>query len=133
LRLKEEIAFDGQRMQKLRLIKKIGQVELAKTLGFTKTTISNYECNVSTPSCSVLKKLCSILDTSADYLLGLADEPNPVYNHLSELPEKFRDLKISEIELFEKFDLVNMTIQEISDMISILLIYIEKHKKYKNL
>jgi transcriptional regulator with XRE-family HTH domain len=132
VKFKEKNAFEGHRMQDLRFKKKIGQLELAKMLGFTKTTISNYECNVSSPSCSVLKKLCSILDTSSDYLLGLAEEPK-ASSHLIEMPEKYKNLKISEIELFEKFDLVNMTIQEISDMISILLIYVEKHNKYKNL
>jgi len=130
---KKETAFDGFRMQDLRFKNKIGQVELAKMLGFSKTTISNYECGVSSPSCDVLKKICNILGTSADYLIGLTDKPQRANYHETEIPEKYRDLKISEIELFEKFDLVNMTIQEIADMITLLVIYVESRNKYNNL
>ncbi|MGG2091282.1 helix-turn-helix transcriptional regulator [Bacillus sp. S13(2024)] len=52
-------------------------VELNKRTGntFSKTTISNYETEVSSPSIEILLEIGLILNVSIDYLLGRVDNP----------------------------------------------------------
>ncbi|HIV17998.1 MAG TPA: helix-turn-helix transcriptional regulator [Candidatus Merdivicinus intestinigallinarum] len=65
----------GQRLKGLRLQKGISQTALAKDLGITPTQISDMEKGKTTTSLDRLVLICQILDTSADYLLGLRDTP----------------------------------------------------------
>ncbi|KAF0425375.1 helix-turn-helix domain-containing protein [Pediococcus acidilactici] len=62
------------RLKSVRKLKHFTQLDLAKRLDVSKGTISAYEQGLSYPSLETLVKICNILDTSADYLLGLSDE-----------------------------------------------------------
>ena len=43
----------------------------------TKATMCKYERNVNIPNAEILTKLAEALNTSADYLCGLTDDPTP--------------------------------------------------------
>ena len=68
------IEFFGDKLKSVRKSRKLTQLELSKRLHVSKGTISAYEQSLSYPSIETLKKICFILDTSADYLLGISDD-----------------------------------------------------------
>lgn len=88
----------GERICKLR--KELGwsQVELAKRIGVTKQTVSNWENENIQPSIEMLIRLAKLFNVSTDYLLGLDDVPHlnieglpsNVVAHLSLLIEDYR-------------------------------------------
>ncbi len=61
----------NQRIRLLRQAQGISQVELAKQLGVTKQSISNWENDNIQPSIDMLKQLAQVFSVSTDYLLGL--------------------------------------------------------------
>ena len=62
-------------IKNLRTARGISQVELAKRLGVTKQSVSNWENNYIQPSIDMLVKLSKVFSVSTDFLLGL-DEKN---------------------------------------------------------
>lgn len=87
----------GERLKELRKKKKIKQDILAELLGLTKFTISGYEHNNCEPSDQNLVKMAKYFNISADYLLGLIDDPCSYIRHEeevvripSELPEEVK-------------------------------------------
>ena len=61
----------GRQIKKIRMIKGISQVELARQLGISKQSVSNWENDNVMPSVDMLKKICQIFSCSSDYLLEL--------------------------------------------------------------
>ena len=69
------MVFDfGYRLKNLRQQHHLTQTQVANRLNLSKTSISGYENNVTTPSQEVLIKLAGLYRVSTDYLLGLDDE-----------------------------------------------------------
>ncbi|MHC9537831.1 helix-turn-helix domain-containing protein [Dellaglioa sp. BT-FLS60] len=68
------IDFFGEKLKAIRKSKRLTQLDLAIRLTVSKGTISAYEQGLSYPSLETLVKICDILDTSADYLLGISDD-----------------------------------------------------------
>ncbi|MUK89116.1 helix-turn-helix domain-containing protein [Ornithinibacillus sp. L9] len=66
----------AKRLRYIRKLRQLSQEELGKKINSTKSTISNYENEYSTPSNDVLRDLANVLDTTTDYLLGRSDAPN---------------------------------------------------------
>ena len=60
----------NERIREIRLARKISQVELAKALGVTKQSVSNWENDNIQPSIDMLVKIADVLHVSTDYLLG---------------------------------------------------------------
>lgn len=58
------------RLKKARERNNMSQADLAKLLGRSTQTISNWENQVNLPGLETFDKLCDILDISSDYLLG---------------------------------------------------------------
>ena len=75
----------SSRIREIRIAKKISQVELAKILGVTKQSVSNWENDNIQPSVEMLSKIADALSVSTDYLLG-RDEKR--YLDISGLSEK---------------------------------------------
>lgn len=75
----------GKKIRSLRLQKNIPQNDLARILGVSKSTMSNYERNHSTPDPDLLVKLADYFHVSIDYLFD--------YNelHHSELTRESSD------------------------------------------
>ena len=68
----------GEKIRYLRLKKRWTQKHLAGLLGVDKSTISQYETYMRTPSYKILVKLCYIFQVSADFFLdvhGGAESP----------------------------------------------------------
>ncbi len=64
-------------MQERRKSLNMKQGELAEFLGITQDQISRYERGNVVPSADVLARITHALQTNANYLLGLSDNPNP--------------------------------------------------------
>ena len=60
----------SQRIRQLRTAQNISQVELAKRLGVSKQSVSNWENDNILPSIEMLLKLSDVFHTSTDDLLG---------------------------------------------------------------
>ena len=63
----------SERLSYLRKNKKIGQAELAKTIGTHTNVLGRYERGEAKPSIEMAVKLADALDTSLDYLTGRTD------------------------------------------------------------
>ena len=89
----------NQRIRELRCACGWSQVELAKRLGLSKQTVSNWENDNIQPSIEMLVRLAKVFNVSTDYLLGLEQVPRlditglpiDVVAHLSHLLEDYRN------------------------------------------
>lgn len=54
------------------------QEEIGIVLGMTQRKISRLETNDTQPTTEEIKKYCIYYNLTADYLLGLIDEPRPL-------------------------------------------------------
>ena len=87
-----------QRIRLLRQARNMSQVELAKRLGVTKQSVSNWENDNIQPSIDMLVKLAAIFSVSTDYMLGLesgeyldvSDLPREVIAHIRQLVDDLR-------------------------------------------
>lgn len=64
----------NENIKKLRMALNISQVELAKKLGVSKQSVSNWENDNIQPSIDMLIKIAKCLNVSTDFLLGLKVE-----------------------------------------------------------
>ena len=62
-------------MKDLRIDKDFSQTEMAELLKCAQTSYSQYERGVRDIPTEMIIELCKIHNISADYLLGLTDEP----------------------------------------------------------
>ena len=60
----------NQRIRQLRQAQNMSQVALAKRVGVTKQSVSNWENDNIQPSIEMLVKLAEVFSVSTDYLLG---------------------------------------------------------------
>ncbi len=70
---KFEMQIMAKRIKELRSSLNMLQKTLAEKVGVGRNTISMYESGKASPSLDVLFKLAYVLETSADYLLGIKD------------------------------------------------------------
>lgn len=63
----------GNRIKGLREEKRMSQLELAKALNISNTTLSQYENGLRTPSDEIKIKIANYFNVSIDYLLGLTN------------------------------------------------------------
>ena len=66
------------RLKKLRKAGGEQQKDLAEAIGLSQTQISAIENGKQGPSFDKLAAICQHYNVSADYLLGLIDEPRPL-------------------------------------------------------
>ena len=71
----------GSRIKNLRIEKRMTGDELGKVLGISKSTISLYEHNKSTPDDNIKKKICSYFNVSFDWLMGISPIRSVGINH----------------------------------------------------
>lgn len=67
----------GDRLRAARLARGMSLGQLQARTGINFATISKFESAVLSPSVAKLRVLCAALSVSADYLLGLTDDPAP--------------------------------------------------------
>ncbi len=63
----------GKRLRDLREEEGLLQKDVAKALGISRSTYTNYEQGTREPSLDMVVKLCDFYKVSADYLLGRED------------------------------------------------------------
>ncbi|HLV09368.1 MAG TPA: HD domain-containing phosphohydrolase [Halanaerobiales bacterium] len=63
----------AERLKKLRREEQIRQIDLADYLGFSRSTITNYEQGIRFPSMDILCRIADYFNVSLDYLLGRSD------------------------------------------------------------
>lgn len=63
----------NENIRQLRLARNLSQVDLAKALGVTKQSISNWENNNIQPSIDMLIRVSEFFSVSTDFILGLDD------------------------------------------------------------
>lgn len=66
----------GKRIASLREEKGLTQIELAKQLNISNTTLSQYEAGNRTPGNDILKQIADYFEVSLDYLLGRVNYKN---------------------------------------------------------
>lgn len=71
----ENINKFGERLLKLREERKETQQQLADAIGITRQSLSRYETNERTPNIELVYNIAKHFNVSADYLLGLSDNP----------------------------------------------------------
>lgn len=64
------------RLKEIRSQKHYSQKQVASAIGITDTLYQKYEYGKTKPAYDVIIKLCKFFDISADYLLGLSDNPD---------------------------------------------------------
>ena len=75
----------SEKIRNLRFNRGFSQVDLAKILGVTKQSVSNWENENIMPSIDILIKLAQLFSVSTDYLLGLSEKHNLNTEGLTEL------------------------------------------------
>lgn len=66
----------GDRLRQFRELRGFSQDDLALRTGISKKDIWRYETGKSSPGSNSLTALAQVLEVSADYLLGLVDDPS---------------------------------------------------------
>lgn len=64
----------NERIREVRNLNNISQVELAKKLGVTKQSVSNWENDNIQPSVEMVVKIAKVFSVTTDYLLGLENQ-----------------------------------------------------------
>lgn len=72
----------GKRLARARGFNMMTQGQLAKLLGVTVQTISNWEHGRRMPDADSMRELCLALDISSDWLLGLSEKMHRDEGHL---------------------------------------------------
>lgn len=62
----------NENIKKLRTARNMSQVQLAKNLGVSKQSVSNWENDNILPSIEMLMKISACFNVSTDYLLGIS-------------------------------------------------------------
>lgn len=65
----------GENIKRLRELKGLSQLELAKTVGKTQQAVDAWERNIARPISKTLEKVASALGVTPNDLYGLASEP----------------------------------------------------------
>ena len=74
------------RIKKMRESTGMSARKFAEAIDMKYTTYYGYENGVSEPNSAVIVKLCSYFGCTADYLLGLVDEPSSLYESKKKSP-----------------------------------------------
>lgn len=73
--MNQEAIEVGKRIKRRREQRNLSQEALAKMIGKTRTVVTGYESGEVMPPGLVVKQLAEALGTTADFLLGLTDNP----------------------------------------------------------
>lgn len=69
------MAFNGQRLKRLREDNHLTHTDLANDLGVSFAQIYRYESGKASPDSEVLDRMAELFGVSADYLLGRSNAP----------------------------------------------------------
>jgi len=97
----------SEKLKAAREVRNMTQAELSTITSIETTQIAHFESGNRNPSIDNLKKLCVGLNVSADYLLGISEEPfitqqTIVNNLLSALSNRDFDLIMNLLQFMNK-------------------------------
>lgn len=79
----------SSRLKKLRINKKLTQMELAEKINVTHVSVSGYESGKRSPDTETLQKIADFFNVTTDYLLGRTDDSS--FKKSNEEFENFRN------------------------------------------
>lgn len=79
----------GESIKRFRESEGLSQAAIATKLGIKPALYQRYEWDKTVPAVSFLKKMATTFNVTADYLLGLSDEPRPKKYDEREVKEAF--------------------------------------------
>ena len=86
----------GEKITKLKKLKNLSQVALAKITGISRDAISKYERGDSVPSVDYAKRIADALGVSLDYLVSNSDKEDVLDNDAVKRIKEIQDLPLSE-------------------------------------
>ena len=87
----------GSRLKSLRLLHEIKQLEVAHALGLKQSAVSGHECGISLPNAASLYWYAERYNVSADYILGLTDDPAPTKKAAPESEQQDKGSVVTEM------------------------------------
>ena len=119
----------GKKIKLLREEKELSQLELAKILNISNSTLSQYEAGNRVPGDDIKKKIADYFNVSVDFLLGRTEERNPYTNDkdLDKIDKFLLELK-EEMEK-EELEFDETSPQELIETYKLLLEFKKKMKK----
>ena len=94
----------GKRLKQLREDRGLTQADIAKFLGVSRTTYTQYETEKSEPDLATVSKLAEFFGTSVDYLLCKTDIKTPIETLAAHHEgEEWTEEELEEIERFKEF------------------------------
>ncbi len=119
----------GKRIKLLREEKELSQLELAKILNISNSTLSQYEAGNRVPGDDIKKKIANYFNVSVDFLLGRTEERNPYTNDkdLDKVDKFLLELKEEMEKQGLEFD--ETSPQELIETYKLLLEFKKKMKK----
>jgi transcriptional regulator with XRE-family HTH domain len=124
--------FHGERLKALREERRMTQGQLAKILGVSTPSVTDYEMGKKTPRPDRLIKLSDYFDTSVDYLLGTTDERDPIDKLKKDVLSHTPDLEKILLEYAPKFENETITREEADLLIGLLRTMSKQKEKKKN-
>lgn len=67
----------GERLIFLMELKDMKQTELAGAIEISKQSLYKYIHNLCEPRSEIIARMAAVLDTTADYIVGLTEDPSP--------------------------------------------------------
>ena len=115
----------GNRLKKLRLEKKLTQLQIAQKVNISGARYNLYENNKRQPDYELLKSLAEVLETTTDYLLGNDNTTKTISSVIpdNELADKLSVLIENEHAkvLFDKLgELSDEELNQVADIVNIV-------------
>lgn len=85
----------GKRLRDLRKSHKMTTAEVGKKIQLAQSSYAAYETEARKPPLDKLEQLANLYNVSADYIIGLTDDPRPVVNQdLLNMQELLKNKKL---------------------------------------
>ena len=115
----------GNRLKKLRLEKKLTQLQIAQKVNISEARYNLYENNKRQPDYELLKSLAEVLETTTEYLLGNDNTTKTISSVIpdNELADKLSVLIENEHAkvLFDKLgELSDEELNQVADIVNIV-------------
>ena len=86
----------GEKITKLKKLKKMSQVELAEKTGISRDAISKYERGDVSPSVEYAKRIAEALGVSLDYLVSDSEQDEALDNETAKRVKEIQTLPLTE-------------------------------------
>lgn len=109
----------GERLEELRLEKKLTIKEAGEIFHLSKSTISAYENNTRRPNLEILLEFSEFYNVTVDYLLGKSDDRS-IYLTIDDIPEELRKVGVEYISLAKEMEDKEIPPEDIRKIIEVI-------------